>query len=1015
LPALLLAFVCLAAAPSGQPSAELAGKAVNRWATAPRIEPSVLDTPANTGVERLARLGDTSYVESLALSGGVLYAGFGRRLVATDDLGGGLMSVTGSVELGGNIHSLAVDGSWLYARTDATVEVVHLPDLVRLAPVAAKQSPSADWACDLVRAGDWLFSCHYTGVQIFDLARPDQPRLARELPYSRTIALAVAGSLAVLLQSEGITVLDVKDPTNPKELATLSYAMNGAQNCAEGFNFNSVALAARLALVACTSAGGLGYLFTIDLTEPRAPRWLGRTRLAFSNSLRYRIRLHGTFAYVVGNAGGLMRVDLANPGILPPATWWPTLDETIVDVVADDHTVYLAGSRGVRTVEDPDQSGSAGSRARGNFPLDLSGRPLMSLDGARGLVVDQQQRSLVVLDLTDPAAPRKMGSLERQSESFATLTTRGSKAYATTSQNRFLVIDISNPTAPAVRGETNVREVVDLAAMDGFVLAASRTGVVVLDLSNPSGPKTVATVPAVSQRDYPTRLALAGSRAYVLSSLQRLTVLDLADPARPQILGTLDGVGDPDGSGEAGLAVAGQHLLVASAAGVSVVDVRDPAQPWVAGWWSLPWEEVGAVGIEVLGHYAMVSNRSWSNGGVAVLDIADALAPVFLSTWHGWPKAVAVDGAAGKALVAWTEDDGGMAPAWLTTIDIGHPQPMVLRQGIAAAGGAGGVAVQGGYAYRTSWSQGLHVLDVQDPRQPRRVGGLELPAASWQIALDGARAYLLGDIRVAGRAQHSASVLLTVDITDPSQPRLVNSYSLGTPYHYAFAVRAGLAYVAEWPDDAKPAQLLTLDVAGESGPQLLTRLDLPKLDAAILMAVSGQLAVLMDYGGTFQLVNLTDPRAPAAGPDLALGGRPKSLVLDGGLGFVLSLDNGDIMAPQIMAVDLTDPARPRVLGRTDLSGMQSGTMAADDGTLWVTVNRGVLLFSMEPSGGLRAVTRYEGPDYHLPDYWWTVDDIAVEGKLAYLSTDDSLLWILRYGEIQSPADCCLYLPRLEQP
>jgi hypothetical protein len=59
------------------------------------------------------------------------------------------------------------------------------------------------------------------------------------------------------------------------------------------------------------------------------------------------------------------------------------------------------------------------------------------------------------------------------------------------------------------------------------------------------------------------------------------------------------------------------------------------------------------------------------------------------------------------------------------------------------------------------------------------------------------------------------------------------------------------------------------------------------------------------------------------------------------------------------------------------------------------------------TGGVQFETRYQAPLFHPPDYQGPLNDIAVQGPLAYVATEDSLLWILHHDGSVAPVDGCL--------
>jgi len=79
------------------------------------------------------------------------------------------------------------------------------------------------------------------------------------------------------------------------------------------------------------------------------------------------------------------------------------------------------------------------------------------------------------------------------------------------------------------------------------------------------------------------------------------------------------------------------------------------------------------------------------------------------------------------------------------------------------------VAVSGNYAFVTSATRGLDVLDVRNPASPQRVGGLASVKPLHCIAVSGNYAYVAEDSRT----------LWTLDISNPIQPQYLTNVALG--------------------------------------------------------------------------------------------------------------------------------------------------------------------------------------------------------------------------------------------
>ena len=87
-------------------------------------------------------------------------------------------------------------------------------------------------------------------------------------------------------------------------------------------------------------------------------------------------------------------------------------------------------------------------------------------------------------------------------------------------------------------------------------------------------------------------------------------------------------------------------------------------------------------------------------------------------------------------------------------------------------GGANGVQVSGKYAYVADSNNGLVIVDVSDPANPKQVGHLDTDGGAIGVHVLNNYAYIADD----------NNVLVIVDVSDPTNPFLVKDISWLTLY-----------------------------------------------------------------------------------------------------------------------------------------------------------------------------------------------------------------------------------------
>ncbi|MBI2926486.1 MAG: hypothetical protein HYY24_12395 [Verrucomicrobia bacterium] len=301
---------------------------------------------------------------------------------------------------------------------------------------------------------------------------------------------------------------------------------------------------------------------------------------------------------------------------------------------------------------------------------------VFSADGRKG--------SLLVIDVSDSAQPRRVGVYQSRS-SVTQLQVVGNYAYLGESgdfrgvSSGLQIIDVRDPANPALAGELGLAgEVGTVAAarvLGHFAYVGGERKLVVIDVSDPVSPKRIGGLPAqVSSLD------VVGSYAYVGGS-SGLLVIDVSNPAAPTLVGSYP----IDQVNSITVKAVGNYVFLSASYGDSngslptrgfdVIDVRDASQPQRVG------GDDGsghASDFLVIGNYAFLPSSVFDGQNpwyrhLAVFDVSSPPAPVLLGTFDmpGLPR-IRLD-AVGKTLYV-----AGYASG-LLIFDIGFPPGSFLN------------------------------------------------------------------------------------------------------------------------------------------------------------------------------------------------------------------------------------------------------------------------------------------------------------------------------------------------
>ena len=547
--------------------------------------------------------------------------------------------------------------AFLYVVADATLFVVDFsnPALPALVGSCALAGAGKDMAVTAVPAetGGWLISAYVAageaGLRIIEVSDPAQPRevgyydtpwftwrVATDLTsrpgeiYAHVIDklgslrivrvtdaahpvlvathagvygdVAVTEGYAYVSGDGGITILDLSDITQPRQVSSSS---------AGGWVYfiPRLAIAQNRAFV----VGESGNMAMADVTDPRRPffyveRFWTRTAPAEVIALPTLPGQENALVYVASGRHGLQIISWADvthperigwldpPGNTHAVTIAATADSTLAYVSDRDGDLHIVD---VNQSENPHQLGSYDSTGM-TWSVALAGDVAYVAAGEQGLHM---------VDMHDRARPQKLGSFSPFDSFIRDVVVMGHYAYASDHRHgRLFVLDVADPERP------RLAKIFDspggayaVAAVENLIyLADGMGGLRIVDVSKPDSPAEVGSwqSPGVA-----TDVVVSGTLAYVAGHNKGLHIVDVSNPAQPQLVATFDTPGLVWG-----VAVEGAWVYLADGpAGVRLLDVSDPAQPREAAAYVTPGY---AWNVAVAGGQVYVAAES---GGLVIL------------------------------------------------------------------------------------------------------------------------------------------------------------------------------------------------------------------------------------------------------------------------------------------------------------------------------------------------------------------------------------------------------------
>ena len=259
--------------------------------------------------------------------------------------------------------------------------------------------------------------------------------------------------------------------------------------------------------------------------------------------------------------------------------------------------------------------------------------------------------TLRLIDLSDPAQPRVRGSFALANASA--LAVDGHTAWVATREG-LQAVDLSDPDKPAARGSVALPGYKpSLRARGPYLYATVNAdskeqfgGLAVFDISDPAAPRLLAQMPTVTSG--PTLVELVKDTAYVLNPTAGIQIVDLSKPDAPSPLSTYK-------ADNGAVAVDGERLYLATAKGLEILDVSNPAKP--RGLAVHPLAHAGGFSaVKVAGARAYLTTADFGStdfGTLIVLDLSDPDRPVEVGRAAAQANAHTVEQAGPQIAVAF--------------------------------------------------------------------------------------------------------------------------------------------------------------------------------------------------------------------------------------------------------------------------------------------------------------------------------------------------------------------------
>jgi hypothetical protein len=435
------------------------------------------------------------------------------------------------------------------------------------------------------------------------------------------------------------------------------------------------------------------------------------------------------------------------------------------------------------------------------------------------------QQGISLVSTMNPSVPMLLSVLPSAGYAYGVAYEEG-RLYVADGRGGVRVWNVAAPGLPVLLGQFQTDgPAIDLQVQDStaFVLDQHQ-GLTIVDFSSPGSPGLLGRLPM----DAGLRIALNGSRIYLLTGNRRLEVIDVAQPRSPRSVGQLT------------LAAPAQSLIVHSnmlwlaggRSGLLAFQLGDPSHPVQVGSYPTDDEAFGVLGL---------------NTRVYTADGFGGLRAFHLKPEGTLENLGSLTVATRAADVAWTESIACVASGE-GGLQLFEFKPASLPARISVLGdvrNARGISAVSNVVYVADGQYGFKVVDITQPTQPKLVASLVHDSFNYlnRVAVWGRRAVIADGFKIH-----------LLDLTQSDAPGLLDT--LATP-GYVFdlvlssnrvlaATGASGLWVGEITAQDRLAKLSTVV---PSGP-------------ALSLSASGT-SVFVAFGNSgWQLLNLADPLKP---------------------------------------------------------------------------------------------------------------------------------------------------------
>ena len=448
-----------------------------------------------------------------------------------------------------------------------------------------------------------------------------------------------------------------------------------------------------------------------------------------------------------------------------------------------------------------------------------------------------------------------------------------------------IVFNISNPQDIQQADFITVTGPVKELLIDGeYLYVNNNASVIIYSLINPAEPLYLGTY----YSGYGSRIssiAVSNNYLYAAKGTNGLTVIDVSDKSNPNQVSTFPFTGSASS-----VAIISNYAFVsdnteATVNGLQLFDVTNPLLPVLYDLFALPASQK----ISASGAVAYVISDN-----LYLLDISNPTNPIVASTLE-LPYLVELTG---NKLYKYrfAGNSTYFSLDFFSEEVVSNPYQPDQVSLYKFMNGAWGISKKDNHAFFASDSDGLHVVNISDPKLPYWVSSVDLPGRAMSVTINGDYAYV----------SSGPDGLNIVDISSPDFPSFEGQYDPTGSVSDAEII-GDLAFLAAGSDG-----LIIINISNPANPtfvgQYNTSGNAGRLD------VNGDFAYITDDYNGLNIINISNPSSPYFVDSFDTTFRAANVLVSENVVYLTDIEGEGYSNGWLRIIDISNPAQPTQLG-----------------------------------------------------------------------------------------------------